>query len=63
MLDIKVNLGLIIVDLLLYIFGILTWFSSNFAHELGLFGLGRFFAGLVAFIIGFIVTMIIVKSG
>ena len=61
MFDVKAKI--IIVDMLLYIFGILVWFNGNFADALGLHGTSRFFAGLFSIIIGFAVTVIIVKSG
>jgi len=59
MLDPKFNFGIIIVDFLLALFGVLFWFSSNFAHALGVTGFfNRFFAGIVCFIIAMILHFI-----
>jgi len=63
MFDVKINIGVIVVDLFLYLFGILVWFSNDFAHEFGLFGFDRFFAGLFSLLIAFIITVILYKSG
>lgn len=63
MFDIKISIALIIVDILLYIAGILFWFSTTFAHELGVIGFfPRLFAGIVAIVIGFIITWLVVKG-
>jgi hypothetical protein len=63
MLDFKISIGLVIADLMLYLSGILFWFSLNFAHSLGVVGFfPRFFAGLVSLTVGIIITIIIIKS-
>ena len=63
MFDIKITIGLIIADIFLYLSGILFWFSSTFAHALGVIGFfPRLFAGLVAFIIGGVITFVMLKS-
>ena len=62
MFDVKIKLGLIIIDVVLYLIGILFWFNETFAHLLGVVGFfPRFFAGLAAIGIG-IVIIVIVKN-
>ena len=61
MFDIKVTLGLILVDFLLYVMGVLFWFSDQFAHGLGVFGFKRFLAGLICIVLGLIVTLTIAR--
>jgi hypothetical protein len=59
MFDAKFNFWIVIVEFLLGISGVLFWFSSTFAHGLGVIGFfPRFFAGIVCFIITFIVHII-----
>ena len=63
MFDIKVSIGLIIADIALYLIGILFWFSTSFAHGLGVIGFSpRLFAGIVAIGIGVIITILMIKS-
>ena len=63
MFDIKISIALIIVDILLYLAGILFWFSSTFAHGLGVMGfLPRLFAGIVAIAIGLVITVLVIKG-
>ena len=57
MFDIKINLAIIFVDILLIIFGVLTWTSGPLANELGLTGLGRFFTGLLCIGIGLFIAI------
>jgi len=53
------NKGYIIGDVILGLIGILFWFSSDFAHAVGVFGFfSRFLAGIVSFIIAGIITAI-----
>lgn len=53
------NKGIIVGDILLAIAGILFWFSSDFSHSLGVIGFfPRLFAGIISFIIAFIITAI-----
>ena len=57
MFDIKI--GVIIIDCILVIFGVLFWFSDKFAHALGVEGfIKRFLAGVICFIILIIITLI-----
>lgn len=59
MLDPKFNFGIIIVDFLIAISGVLFWFSSDFAHALGVAGFfNRFFAGIICFIFAIILHFI-----
>lgn len=63
MFDVKISVALIIVDVLLYIAGILFWFSSTFAQGLGVIGFfPRLFAGIVAIAIGLVITLLVVKG-
>lgn len=63
MFDLKISV-IVIADIFIYLAGILFWFSLSFANALGVIGFGsRFFAGLVAVIIGIIITFIIVRYG
>lgn len=63
MFDVKVSVGLIIADILLYLAGILFWFSQSFAHALGVVGFfPRLFAGIVAIAIGVVITIVVVKA-
>ena len=54
------NKGFLIVgDVLLALAGILFWFSSDFAHAVGVFSFfPRLFAGVVAFVIAGILTAV-----
>ena len=58
MLDAKFNFWIILVELFLALAGALFWFSGDFAHGMGVFGLSRFFAGIVCFIVAFILHAI-----
>ncbi|MBW2974991.1 hypothetical protein KY366_04710 [Candidatus Woesearchaeota archaeon] len=63
MFDIKISVALIIADILLYLAGILFWFSSKFAHGLGVIGFfPRLFAGTVAMVIGLVITILVIKG-
>ena len=63
MFDVKISVALIIVDILLYIAGILFLFSSTFAHGLEVIGFfPRLFAGIVAIVIGLVITLLVVKG-
>ena len=63
MFDVKIKLGLLITDIVLYLVGILFWFSETFAHLLGVVGFfPRLFAGLVAIGIGGLITVVMVKT-
>jgi hypothetical protein len=63
MLDMKVNLSLVLGDLLLYLSGILFWFSDQFSHSLGVEGFfNRFFAGVFSFLIGGLITIVILRT-
>lgn len=62
MFDIKISIALIIVDILLYLTGILFWCSASFAHALGVVGFfPRLLAGIVAIVIGLVITILVVK--
>ena len=59
MLDAKFNFWVVVVEFLLGISGVLFWFSQTFAYGLGVIGFfQRLFAGIVCFIITFIVHAI-----
>lgn len=59
MLDAKFNFWVVLVEVLLGLAGILFWFSSEFSHGLGVSGFfPRFFAGIVSFILAFIIHAI-----
>jgi len=59
MLDAKFNFWIILVEVVLALAGVLFWFSSQFAHGMGVSGFfTRFFAGLVCFIIACILHAI-----
>ena len=63
MFDVKVSVGLIIADIILYLMGILFWFSQSFAHALGVIGFfPRLLAGIVAIVIGIVITIVVVKA-
>jgi len=52
MLDAKFNIRIIIVEIIITLAGVLFWFSSSFANNLGVSGFfTRLFAGIVCFII------------
>jgi hypothetical protein len=41
-----------ITELILILFGVLVWFSDSFAKFVDISGFSRFFAGLIAIILG-----------
>ncbi len=59
MFDIRFNIWIILVEIVLVLVGVLFWFSSSFAHILGVSGfLARLFAGIVCFIISILLHFV-----